>query len=75
MGLLKLLGFGKKEETSQISESELWLDEYTTRHARLMRQQVRYNIACLSQFNIAMSESARHCKYSTVMRLSYSKLS
>ena len=49
MGLLSRLGLGKKEKTvidvsEEISDNynERWLDKFSERHDRLMRQQARY---------------------------------
>jgi hypothetical protein len=53
MNLLCLLGLKVGREvlsSSEVDESEGWLDRFTEKHDRLMRQQERYEIACLSGF-------------------------
>lgn len=44
MSLLSYLGFGRKEELVEtpVDGSDKFLDDYTERHQRLMRQRARY---------------------------------
>ena len=89
MGLLSILGLGKKEEKEHIeitqpNEIDKFLNDYTVSHDRLMRQQENYESSGaafgltreqLKGLDYVMGESGKHACYSTQNRLAYSKQS